>query len=237
MKEPVRNLLISSLLLYALFAVVYYSIEGPRPKLKRYAGPPRLLVSDSVLYGFVRELLAQSDTVMVDTVQQPTTFYISKVLLENDLLPGYKLRERRYQIRHAPSEQELGLEQLCSEGLLSSVDAAFMRQQIKFSVGFGLEQRKLPGYTVIPADTVWQLERLQHAYAPHFAAMQILRQRHHTSYFSWLSAPLFSCDGRTVIVATNMTCGGGLCGSGETWLLQRHHGKWRKVKLLSEWIS
>ncbi|MBO0357597.1 hypothetical protein J0X19_06540 [Hymenobacter sp. BT186] len=221
-------------LLYAVFAAVYLRVafpEPPEPKIERRWAAPRLLVSDSVLYGFVQELLAQSSSDPSPKGMVHADFYISQVLFEHAPIPS----PGKHVFQYAVQEDNWSLKELCNRyHLLAPIDTAFMRQQMTYSTGFGLEQRFLPNYKIIPVDTVWALvSRLGH----NLNHMQVLRGRYNTTSFSWLSSPLFSHDKQKVIVEINETCGGGLCGSGQTWLLQRRQGRWHKVRLLSEWIS
>lgn len=232
MTTTTRTLVIA--LLYSLFAAVYFRVAYPEsviPKPEHKWGAPRLLVSDSVLYGFMRELLMQSSSDPSPKGMVHADFYISQVLFDRAPIPSPGKRLFQYAVQ----EDNWSLKELCNRyHLLAPIDTAFMRQQMTYSTGFALEQRFLPNYTIIPVDTVWALvSRLGH----NLNHMKVLRGRYNTTSFSWLSSPLFSHDKQKVIVEINETCGGGLCGSGQTWLLQRRQGRWHKVRLLSEWIS
>ncbi|MBC6696916.1 hypothetical protein [Hymenobacter sp. BT190] len=232
MQADTRRFLGAALLLGAVFCAVYLRVAYPPPpelKPERRWGAPRLLVSDSVLYGFVRELLAQSSTDMSPKGMAHADFYISRVLLEHSLLPA--LGNPPYQ--YAAQEDGWTLQELCNRRLLSPADTAYMRLQMNYSSGFGLEQRFLPGHQVVSADTVRAI--VNRSEEP-FIFLSTLEQRYKTHDYSYLTSPLFSRDGKTVIVEISTTCGS-LCGSGETWVLKRRQGKWRKVRPLRSWVS
>ena len=235
MQPVTRRFLSAALLLAAVFSAVHLRLAyppSPKPVVARHWGTPHMLLPDSVAYGFVRELLAQSDTVPEKPNRpQVADFYVSRVLFENNLLPA----EHGRFYSQCPQENGWWLWQLCEhDSLLTPADTVFMRQQMRMCTGFGLSERHAPNHTVIPADTFRVLrERLHDS----FAAMRVLKQRHHTSSFSHISAPLFSVDHQTVIVTISEICGGGLCGGSDTWLLHKFDGCWRKVRLLSTWIS
>ncbi|RSK35314.1 hypothetical protein [Hymenobacter metallilatus] len=235
MQTITRRFLSAALLLVAMFSTVHLLTaywRKPNPVVARKWSAPRLLLPDSVVYGFVRELLAQSDT-MESRPNHPSSadFHISRVLFENNLWPA--ANGRFYS--QCPQENGWWLWQLCEQDpLLTPADTVFMRQQMRFCTGYGLHQRFIPGRTIIPADTVWTLKERLHDI---FEAMRILRQRHHTSGFSNISAPQFSVDHQTVIVEISSTCGGGFCGGSETWLLQKRGRHWHKIRLLSSWVS
>ena len=192
--------------------------------------PPRLMVTDSVLYGFVRELLAQSSSDQTPQGMLHADFYISRVLFEHDLLPG----PGKHLSQYAVQEDGWTLQELYSHHLLTPADTAFMRQQIEYSTGFGLNQRFLPNHQIIPADTALAL--IKKLGGP-VEALKALGARYRTNSFTCLSSPLFSRDGKTVIVEISEVCDGVYCGNGQTWLLQCRQGRWHKVRLLSEWMS
>ena len=233
MQADTRRFFSAALLLGAVFCAVYLRAAYPPPpevKPERRWGAPRLLVSDSVLYGFVRELLAQSSSDMSPEGMAHADFYISRVLLEHNTYPVARTRLFRYAVR----ERDWTLGELCSrDHLLAPADTAFMRLQMKFSSGFGLEQRFLPNHVVVSADKVWTMR--EQSKRP-FALLDMLKAHYKTNDYSCLTSPLFSRDGKTVIVQISTICGG-LCGSGETWVLKRRQGKWRKVRLLNSWVS
>jgi hypothetical protein len=189
-------------------------------------------VSDSILYSFVRDLLHQSspnfsavgDTSIAD-------FYVSKVLLENDLFGA--VDNMRYQ--HALEVSSELLRQLCIEDhLFTAEDTCFIRQQIKYSTGFALDQRFLPERMVITANTVRNLEKSCGNRWYSWKGKEQLQKRYNTNCFSWLSMPLFSRNGQTVILELNYFCPEEL---GQTWVLQRRKNKWHKVKWLGHWES
>lgn len=231
MTSVIRSLVVT--VLYSLFAAVYFRVaypDPPAPKIERRWAAPRLLVSDSVLYGFVGELLAQSSSDPSPEGMAHADFYISRVLFEHASTP----KPGKYLFQYAVAEDNWSLKELCSRyHLLAPADTSYMRRQMKYSTGFGLEQRFLPGYQVISADTIWAMRKRSTRPLDY---MEVLRVSYKTDSFSWISSPLFSRDGRTVIVEISETCGI-LCGSGQTWLLQRRQGRWHKVRLLNEWIS
>jgi hypothetical protein len=105
---------------------------------------------------------------------------------------------------------------------------------MEYSTGFGLEQRFLPNHRVLPVDTAWAL--ISKIGQP-IEALKMLEKRYKTNGFTVLSSPLFSRNSKIVIIEIREVCAGGLCGSGQTWLLQRQQGRWRKARLLSEWVS
>lgn len=230
-----RRFLSAALLLAIVFSAVHLRVAyppPPRPLVVRHWAVPRMLLPDSVVYGFVRELLAQSDTVQKEPNRPHVAdFYISRVLFENNLYPS----AHGLFYSQCPQENGWWFWQLCGQdSLLTPADTVFMQQQMRMCTGFGLQQHHAPNHTVIPADTFRVLkERLQ----DQFAAMRVLKQRYHTSSFSHISAPLFSVDHQTVIVRVSETCGGGLCGGSDTWLLRKYDGRWRKIRLLIRWVS
>ncbi|WBO83396.1 hypothetical protein [Hymenobacter yonginensis] len=232
MQADTRRFFGAALLLGAVFCAVYVRVAYPPPpelKPERQWGAPRLLVSDSVLYGFVRELLAQSSSGILPEGMAHADFYISRTLVEHSLTPavGY------FPYRYAAQEDGWTLQELCNRRLLAPADTAYMRLQMKYSAGFGLEQRFLPNHRVIPADTLRAL-RTREKYLDKF--WKKLYAQYLLEEISYLTCPLFSRDGKTVIVGVTTNCRG-LCGGGDTWVLKRHQGKWRIAWLLNSWVS
>lgn len=233
MQADTRHFLSVALVLGVVFSAVYLRAAYPPPpevKPERRWGAPRLLVSDSVLYGFVRRLLSQSSSDLSPEGMGNADFYISRVLLEHSTYPMTRKRLFRY----AAQEKGWSLQELCARyHLLAPADTAFMRLQIKYSAGFRLEQSLLPKHLVVSADMVWTI--VNQSEEP-FNLLYTLNARYKTRDYSYLTSPVFSRDGKTVIVGITTICGG-LCGSGEIWLLKRRQDRWRKVRLLSSWMS
>lgn len=231
MKVGVWRGLRASVLSYSVFVAVYLLVafpKPPKPKPVRMWAAPHTLVSDSVIYGFVRELLGQSDGEFTNRIDR---FYIRKVLLNRraDIAARGHLYPQSV-ILDSKTMQELCLK----HKLLTQNDTLFMRRQQAYSAGFHWQQQLLPDYTILSADTLRSI-REEDPFR-YLRIVKQLHQQHKTSFFSFISMPLFSRDGRTVVIEVSYT-DGILDGSGEIWVLQRRQGKWHKELLLDGWES
>ena len=230
MKEGIRRG-IWVVLLYGLFAAVYLSVafpKPPKPKPVRTWAAPRTLVSESTIYSFVQELISQSNG---EFSSKKDEFHIEKVLLNRR--PDITGRGRLY-----PQVVILDnsiMQKLCTEyKLLTQKDTLFMRRQQAYSAGFQWKQQLLSGFTVLSADTLQSIREKDPF--KHIQIIKRLHQQYKTFFFSFISMPLFSCDGRTVIIELSYV-DGMHDGGGEIWVLQRRQNKWQKLLLLDEWQS
>ncbi|WBA40462.1 hypothetical protein [Hymenobacter canadensis] len=240
MQADTRRFFGAALLLGAVFCAVYLRVAYPPPpelEPERRWGAPRLLVSDRVLYGFVRELLAQADSTPPSPyVKKKADYWVSRVLFEHALLPISYAHVDAADIRY-PYGQESAwmMRQLHAERILSAADTVFMQRQIHYSTGFQLEPRFLPSCRIIPVDTLTRLAR-QHAIPEAGAgtALAYLKNKYQTDFISSLSAPLFSLDGRYALTTITLSIGI-FCGVGNTTALvmEKKNGRWGILRAVS----
>ncbi|RSK45942.1 hypothetical protein [Hymenobacter perfusus] len=235
--QPTRSSLIAALLLAAVFSAVHLRLAYPplpKPLVVRHWGTPHMLLSDSVVYGFVRELLAQSDTVENHPDNADSTrITISHLLVEHQVIPLFPIYPKNTpdsDINYLYGRLPAGLlQQMYKKKLLSIIDTIHMKQQVKYSKGFGLEQRFVSdGYNVISADS---MRRLYDKYS--FSINEYFDKKYGTATYTQLSCPIFSVDKRIVIVSVNPACAGG-CGDGATYVLERRRNKWYKLFVIEE---
>jgi len=236
MQPATRRFLSAVLLLTAVFSAVHLRLAYPPPKplVVRHWGTPRMLLPDSVVYDFVRELLAQSDTVKNHSDNDDSTHIaISHLLVEHQVIPLFPIYPKNTldsDINYLYGRLPAGLlQQMYKKKVFSIIDTIYMKQQVEYSKGFGLEQRFVPdGYNIISADS---MRRLYDKYS--FSINEYFDKKYGTATYTWLSCPIFSVDKRVVIVSVNPACAGG-CGSGATYVLERRRNKWYKLFVIEE---
>ncbi|WP_155833046.1 hypothetical protein [Hymenobacter swuensis] len=91
MQTATRRFLSTALLLAAVFSAVHLRLAyppAPKPVVVRHRGTPHMLLPDSVVFGFIREMLAQSDPneTRADD-KEPVHFSISPLLVEHHVVP------------------------------------------------------------------------------------------------------------------------------------------------------
>jgi hypothetical protein len=124
---------------------------------------------------------------------------------------------------------------LVREGKLLPADTVFMQQQMPAATSFRLRASLLPGYQVVPADSLWAIRR-RLPRGQRFQLGQMMQSRYKTDDFFYLSMPLFSRDRQTVIVSISYS-DGSMDEAGSTFALHREQKRWRIVKKHADWIS
>ncbi|MET4108729.1 hypothetical protein [Hymenobacter sp. UYP22] len=240
MQPNTRCFLSAALLLATVFVAVYLRVAYPpdlKPVVVRQWATTRPLVPDSVLYDFVRQVVAQSDPEPPRPFSKhKAAFWISRVLFEHApvMLNAPHGGGRFFQYRYGEESAPI-LEQLYAEQILSAADTAFMRQQIARSADFRLESRFLPDCKIIPVELLRRhMKRPGMPDADFFTAMDHLKREYRTQHVSFLSAPLFSCDGRCAVTTVTLNLGT-FCGVGNrlTLVMQRKQGQWLPLQSIT----
>lgn len=237
MQPVTRRFLSAALLLAAVFSAVHLRLAyPPAPKrvVVRQWASMRPLIPDSVLYDFVRQLLAQADAEPPGPFSKhPAPFWISRVLFEHAPIMLNMLHAKDTDFRYRYGEESAPiLEQLYAERILSAADTAFMRQQVARSTDFRLESRFLPACKIIPVELLRRhMKRPGIPDADFFTAMDHLKRAYQTQHVSFLSAPLFSRNGRYAVTTVTLDVGT-FCGVGNTSVLvmEKKRGRWLKVR-------
>ncbi|GAA4376648.1 hypothetical protein GCM10023186_10710 [Hymenobacter koreensis] len=125
---------------------------------------------------------------------------------------------------------------MIQDQILTADDTVFIHQQIATSSAYRLQAEMLPGYKLIPKDTLESIAERLTTKGKKSKLVDELEQRYGTSMFGQIAMPLFSRDFQTVIVEINQVCFG-LCGRGEIFVVRRHKGKWQVVKTISGFIA
>lgn len=239
MQPAPRHFLSAALVLAAVFSAVHLRLAyppPPKPVMVRHLGIPHMLLPDSVVFGFLRELLAQSDAKESrEDIEGPVHFSVSPLLVEHDVIPLYSKTALDSDTGFPYGTLPTGLlRQMHQQKLVTTLDTLHMQLQVEYSRGFGLEQRHVPSrYTVLPADSIRRFfDRLRYSYR----VDSLLEKRYGTATYTHFSCPIFSVDKRIVIVSVDGHCGA-LCGGGATYVLQRRKGKWYKLLIVEKWVS
>lgn len=240
MQSDTRQFLSAALLLAAVFSAVHVRVAFPpvpKPVMAREWAAKRPLVPDSVLYDFVRQVVAQSDHEPPRPFSKhKADFWISRVLFEHapiNLNAPY-VKDADFRYRYGEESAPI-LEQLYAERILSAADTTFMRQQIERSADFRLDPRFLPGYKIIPVELLRRhMKRLGSPDADFFTAMDHLKHEYRTQHISFLSAPLFSRDGRCAVTTITLDVGT-FCGVGNRLVLvmKKKKGQWRRFRAIN----
>lgn len=240
MQTDTRRFLSAALLLAVVFSAVYLRLAYPpplKPLVVRHWASMRPLVPDRVLYDFVQQVLAQSGSKPPRPFSRTNAdFWISRVLFEHAPITLNVPHIKDTDFRHRYGEESAPiLEQLYAEHVLSAADTAFMRQQIARSADFRLEPRFLPGCKIIPVELLRRhMKRPGIPNADFFTAMDHLKREYRTQHVSFLSAPLFSRDGRWAVTTVTLDIGT-FCGVGNRLVLvmEKKKGQWRKFKAIN----
>ncbi|MCB2376072.1 hypothetical protein LGH70_00650 [Hymenobacter sp. BT635] len=190
----------------------------------------RPLAYDTLVHQFVRELLAQR-TARPYGPDSLTTFYLGTTLFEQ----APDQHSARCPTCNSPNLSGHLLVHLVAQHALTPADTVFMRQQLRGAAEVRLTPGLLPGYEVVPLDTLWALDR-RLGRRRRLEAARILEERYHTADFFWISVPLFPRDRQTVIVDISYDCGG-LCGAGTSYVLRRQNNRWRIMQQMQRWVS
>ncbi|MCB2407190.1 hypothetical protein [Hymenobacter lucidus] len=194
----------------------------------------RAVVPDTTLHRFVRGLLAQG--LLVPGADPRTTFFAGNTFLDRapaQLPPNEKCEEC-----YGPDLSGNLLGELVRQGQLPAADSAFMRRQLASAVEFRLRPSLLPGFQIVPVDTLWAIRKRLPEEVRNQQARVVLGERYKTRYFFYVSRPLFSRDLQTAIVDISLFCGGvGACGGSTTYVLRREKGFWRIVQEHERWVS
>jgi hypothetical protein len=241
MQPATRRFLSAALLLAAVFSSVHLRLAyppPPKPVVVRHWASMRPLVPDSVLYDFVRQLLAQSDAEPPGPFSKhPASFWISRVLFEHApiMLNVPQVRDTDFRYRYGEESAPI-LEQLYAERILSAADTAFMRQQVARSTDFRLESRFLPACKIIPVELLRRhMKRPGIPDADFFTVIDHLKRAYRTQHVSFLSAPLFSRDGRYAVTTVTLDIGT-FCGAGNrlTLVMYKKQGHWFPFQIITD---
>jgi hypothetical protein len=240
MQPATRRFLSAALLLLVVFSAVHLRMAYPptsKPIMVRQWGGMRPLVADSVLYDFVRQIIAQSDPEPPRPFSKhKADFWISRVLFEHAPIMLTVPHEGDTAFRYLYGEESAPmLARLYAEHVLSVADTAFMRQQIARSADFRLEPRFLPACKIIPVELLRRhMKRPGIPDADFFTVVDHLKCEYRTQHISFLSAPLFSRDGRYAVTTVTLDVGT-FCGVGTTLVLvmEKVKGRWQKVRTIN----
>lgn len=100
------------------------------------------------------------------------------------------------------------------DSLFAKSDFEFIHKQMSETNSFKLNPKFLPGYDIIPLDTI---------------------EKRKAAYFL-LSKPVFSIDRTIAIININYYCFG-TCGHGGTDIYKKQDGRWKTISGLSSWIN
>ncbi|KUG06579.1 hypothetical protein [Solirubrum puertoriconensis] len=202
-----------------------------QPKWLKWA-ECRLLVPDTTIHHFLRELLEQGEDGKVFMVGWP----LGKVLIDKRslFLPLWPGRPRPWNNPELGDSAFIAL--VSHDHLLTAADTVFMHQQMATSSGFRLDAKLLPGYLVIPEDTLTETTRRLRAVGQRPDILDEVNKRYGVYGYSSISMPLFSRDYSTAIVDVWHSCGG-LCGRGETFVVRKKNGKWKVMKVITGFVA
>lgn len=119
------------------------------------------------------------------------------------------------------------------DSIFKKEDIVFINKQINERMKFRLKSNLLKTKKIVPVDSIQNLRGNDDSSAKFWERFE---KKYKTQSYSSIDMPLFTVDKKTAIVSYGYHCGS-LCGRGETAIFQLINGKWKKIMLLSIWVS
>jgi hypothetical protein len=116
---------------------------------------------------------------------------------------------------------------LREQNLLDSIDVDYMYDNIDSCKNYVLDSTKIKR-PVYKGEIIEKMGK--------GAFYKLLRDQYKSTTYVQVSTPLISRDGNKMIITVEHACGG-LCGGGQTYLLQKTKDKWNIIYSHRNWIS